>query len=582
MDYLSLFTGVIGEDRPRDPRALNRTVAVARILLGTVGLFAIYIDPTEPIKYAHLAYLLLAAYVIASIALAVVYFRGEPKRVRLGALGEAMDLTWAAAISLFTAGPNSPFFMFFVFALVAATLWRGLAGAFYAAFVGTTVLAIEAFLLKFGVGLSVLEGTYDLNMLIMRATYLIIFGLVIGLLGESEKQTRAKWAFRSSIARTINAQTAVFPAVQLVGISLLEKFAAKRVLIFSEHVSTGRCYVWDSVRPESRFREMEERCGKVLMVPVPEQGRVIRTDAPIFNRRRTSSALGKEEHFRKMYPFRTALATAFSIGSDWAGRVLVLDPLFTFFRANQMGLLNDVVQQTVTAIHNIYLLQTIGREAGAIERARVSRELHDGSIQGLIGLEMQIDVLKRCASGPLRSDLEHAQGVLRSEVRNLRDLMEQLRPIDVGAGELVSSINDLVDKFSRETGIAGRFSAEVGDISLSSRVCQELMRIVKEALANVRRHSGATVVAVRLAASQGGYQLLIDDNGKGFEFSGRLTLAELDAVHRGPIAIKQRVRSIRGDLRIDSLPGQGASLTIFIPDPSKVKNGNRVDAYRDR
>jgi signal transduction histidine kinase len=73
-------------------------------------------------------------------------------------------------------------------------------------------------------------------------------------------------------------------------------------------------------------------------------------------------------------------------------------------------------------------------------------------------------------------------------------------------------------------------------------------------------------VLVRLARQHGGWMLTIEDDGRGFEFSGRLTHAELDENRRGPLVIKQRVRAIEGELTIISKAGQGARLEIKVPD----------------
>ncbi len=102
-------------------------------------------------------------------------------------------------------------------------------------------------------------------------------------------------------------------------------------------------------------------------------------------------------------------------------------------------------------------------------------------------------------------------------------------------------------------------------MDLSPRACRELARTVQEALTNVRQHSGATSVVVRLAAVDGHWQLAIDDNGSGFPFEGRRDHDELDAERAGPLVIKERVRSIGGRLVIHSLPGQGARLEVSIP-----------------
>ena len=92
-----------------------------------------------------------------------------------------------------------------------------------------------------------------------------------------------------------------------------------------------------------------------------------------------------------------------------------------------------------------------------------------------------------------------------------------------------------------------------------------MVQILLEALVNVRRHSGARNVFVRLATVNRDCRLSIDDDGCGFPFAGRLSQADLDASRRGPLVIKERVRLIGGELTIESDPGQGARLEIAVP-----------------
>jgi signal transduction histidine kinase len=123
----------------------------------------------------------------------------------------------------------------------------------------------------------------------------------------------------------------------------------------------------------------------------------------------------------------------------------------------------------------------------------------------------------------------------------------------------------MVDKFQRDTGISSRFISTLQEISLPPRVCAQLARIVQEALANARKHSGARKVLVQLGQHDGRFRLAIDDDGCGFDFSGRLTLTELDAIRKGPLAIKERVRTIGAELVVESVPGEGARLEVSLP-----------------
>jgi signal transduction histidine kinase len=148
---------------------------------------------------------------------------------------------------------------------------------------------------------------------------------------------------------------------------------------------------------------------------------------------------------------------------------------------------------------------------------------------------------------------------------NVRDLMHMLRPIEVEAGRLVEHLADAVNRFQQHTGIQAQLTCGTDELDLSPRVCREVAGIVQEALANVRKHSGATRVLVRLTPCGGTWQLAIDDNGRGFDFEGTLDHEALEAQRRGPLIIKERVRSIGGRLAIHSQPGFGTRLEVTIP-----------------
>jgi signal transduction histidine kinase len=194
-------------------------------------------------------------------------------------------------------------------------------------------------------------------------------------------------------------------------------------------------------------------------------------------------------------------------------------------------------------------------------------------VQSLISVEMQVDVLRRRAPGypqEMEPELGRIQQLLREEVLKLRDLMQQMKPLAVEAKTLVPFLQDTVSKFQRETGISTRFSCQAENIDLPAKVCREVARIVQEALVNVRKHSRAQHVVVQMRAEGDKYHLAIQDDGTGFEFSGRLSQVDLEDQHKGPAVIRERVRSIDGELTVESLPGHGARLDVVIPQKHRT------------
>jgi signal transduction histidine kinase len=243
-----------------------------------------------------------------------------------------------------------------------------------------------------------------------------------------------------------------------------------------------------------------------------------------------------------------------------------LNPQLGNQREHELRFAQNVMRQVAPALYSVYLFRGFRSRAGATERARVARELHDTTIQSLISIEMQVDVLRRRSeNSPLAAELGRIQELLRHEVLNLRELMQTMRPIDIGPHQFLDFIAELVERFSRDTGIAVRFISELQEVTLPAATCRELARVVQESLVNVRKHSGAQTAVVRFGAQDGVWKLVVTDDGNGFPFAGRHTLAELDELRRGPAVIKERVRAVGGDMVIESTPGHGSRLEITVP-----------------
>ena len=253
-------------------------------------------------------------------------------------------------------------------------------------------------------------------------------------------------------------------------------------------------------------------------------------------------------------------------------RLFLLDPPPSLPLLDLLHSLEFFAEQIGPAIYTMLLLDVIRSRAGAIERARLARELHDGVIQSLVGAEMQVAAWRRhqeknepflpSRAVPAMEDLGKLQQLLHNEVISLRELMQQMRAAEVNPEELLDVLAVRVDRFRRDTGIAARFVSDLEEVSLPRDTCQEIVRIVQEALVNVRKHSDARHAIVRFERRNGQWKLSIDDDGRGFPFSGRRSLTDLDESYQGPEIVKERVRAIGGDLFIDSTPGRGSHLEI--------------------
>lgn len=205
--------------------------------------------------------------------------------------------------------------------------------------------------------------------------------------------------------------------------------------------------------------------------------------------------------------------------------------------------------------------------ASVEERARLANELHDSVIQSLIGLRMRMESLQARveADAAVTGALVDASDILSREVSNLRAVMFALKPIEDGPEELSAALADLVHQFGHSHHVITRFVSTTSDDRVPATVRHEIRRIVREALINVHRHSEARHVVVSLSASSGLWHIVVEDDGRGFDFEGRLAHDELDREAKGPRTIKERVRRLGGRITVESTRRSGARLEIALP-----------------
>ena len=496
----------------------------------------------------------------------------------------ASDILWPAVITLFTEGPTSPFFVLFSFPLLAAAYRWGFRETVMTASIVISLLFAEIILVTVaGYGPLFVEGQFELNRAIMRATYLLILGLLLGYLADEDKLLRAETSAVTRVMGLGRVDIGLRGTLRDVLREIQQIFGARRVLLAAHDTVSQRYFLWELWQPPGQaevsihLAELKaEQAPAYFSEPPaaawfwaqPPGGGMENSGLDEEARRVRTPLSGPPDAFLNTHPFHSLKGVAFRFGEDWQGRLFVLDPPAQKFQERELRYLQRLISQAGPSIYSVYLLQRLRARAGAMERARVARDLHDGILQSLVAVEMQVDVLRRRATGQPASfndELGRIQDQLRQEVQNLRELMEQMRPVNLSPQQLLDFLADAVEKFQRSTGIAATFVCEREEVTLSPRVCRELARIVQEALVNVRKHSGARHVVVRFAAQNGRWKLVVDDDGRGFPFTGRFDLAQLDAERKGPLVIKERVRTLGGEITVESTPGRGARLEITLP-----------------
>ena len=558
---------------PREDRLrVERILAGARVFLAATAAVVVYLDPSDPTLFADSAQSVLVVYTIVGVVvLAALKWRPADVVGWRMAL-HAVDLAAAALITSLTAGPGSPFFVFFIFILLAAALRWGSGPT-----VMTGAAAIAWYLAE-----GLLEARFTMTdaevmRFFMRAAYLLVATLVFAQLAGTLGMFYTESEVLSGILARVKRGEGFTTTLQDVLEQCLQHTRAKHAWLVLKDEDTARVYSWrvrakQEAESKPALTELATSDGEALFAALPSEVSIwntgsVRGDAMKLYGLDESGTLTSLSVPAK--PHRDLLAaehadsyTALRVQlAGWDGCLF----LFGAPTADEAALrfLRRLAVHIAPAMHSQYLAARVRSRIGDLERARLARELHDGLIQSLIGLEMQLDALRRRTTPPaIGEELQTIQARLHDSILDTRDLMAHLKPQTHGRESLLSELTVLIERFRHDTGIDARLVCNVDEVDCSARTSQELARIVQEALVNVRKHAGARNVVVRITRGDDHWTLSIDDDGRGFAFSGRLTQEELDRQRRGPVVIKERVRAIGGELSIESEPGRGARLTI--------------------
>ena len=583
---------------PGETRRIERWLATARVFLAISALAAIYMDPTQ-LGQGPVAYGLLGLYLVHGVLVMTLLRRKKQSTSGFRLLIHAVDIVWPAFISVFAEGPRSPFFLFFFFVLAAAAYRWGLWETLSTAAAEVALLWMESLLLlhvwkptralpwRVLAGLNVNLMEFEPKRLFMLSVYLIVMGLLLGYLAEQQKHLRAEKAMVTGMLAKVRVEAGLRATLEQMFSEVLTMYGATKLLIAAQEAHSHRIFVGELLklqgkRPELTWLDSGPREQKTYLNDYPGEVCYATWDGQrrsILALDHDGNQLGTPETaslsaLQEIHPFNSAITVSFLFPGEWRGRVFLFEPARQGEKIEELRFLLDVVRQVGPAIYNVYLLHRLRRRAGAAERARVARELHDGAVQSLIAVEMQVDVLKRQANNgaAIGAELGRIQGLLREEVLKLRELMQQMKSMDVDSQRLLSVMNDTVERFQRETGISARFVSGVEALDMPQRVCRELVRIVQEGLVNVRKHSRAQHALVRLDSNGMHWKLTLEDDGQGFAFSGRLNETQLDEIGKGPMIIRERVRLIAGELTVESNPGRGARLEVTVPRGGELPN----------
>lgn len=558
--------------------AVERLFALGRVVIAVMQA-AVLTLPSGP-KHFEVAHVLAHAFALyAALQLVMVWRRPKLEQKTCEFLHTG-DLVWASAISALSGGVSSHYYPVFVLVLISAGYRWGLRRAVMDAGIIVGVATTESLMSYWGLTPWAFEG----DMFLTRVGYIVVLAFLFGILAEGQLALRFQALAVGGIMARVSQDTLVVPVVRAFLAEALDVFQARRVVLAVQERDAGSPVLWESTRSaaggDNTFSRRHltpaewEAWFHVLPADVAsyeaecKNGSDPRRSPLVLTRagERFTGAVAVPSALGGGLRWRTVMAARVDASEHWKARVYVFDPALRPGGYVRLAFLQNVAAQVGPSFLNVFLMRKLRTSAASAERGRLARELHDGAVQTLLGLELRLEVLRRRAGadGELASELSQLQDIVRAGTMDVRALIELLTPVTLEPKELGVALHDLVQRFGRTNHIETAFEWAGADTELSPRQSHDAYRLAQEALVNVRRHSGATRVHVRFEADPGGALLIVEDDGKGLGFVGRMSHDQLAAGHMGPRVLRERVEGMGGRLVAESSDA-GARLELSFP-----------------
>jgi len=246
------------------------------------------------------------------------------------------------------------------------------------------------------------------------------------------------------------------------------------------------------------------------------------------------------------------------------------------FDAEDLSLMITTANQAAIAIESARLYQSVRKERDRIIQAQedvrrqVARNLHDGTVQFLSAILMGIDHMEHLLESrpeAARSELEALRDLTRQAAQQARLALFELRPLILETRGLVPALQAYVDQLEGEQ-FSMHFEPPARPLpEMEAATARTIFAIIQEAVNNARKHAGPNDVWVRLSCLEGWLQVVVEDNGRGFDVDSLMR----DYDRKGSIGVlsmRERAELIDGRLDISSCTqgsGSGTCITLRVP-----------------
>lgn len=486
-----------------------RMLALMRCILAFSAFAIVFIDASDTPQWSGIVRASLGFYCLYSSIVALASRRsGWPKPHRAQHWADVLFYVYLTAL---TGGAASIFFNFFLFAILVAAFTRGFREGLLVSW--TSLLAYAAVTMA----MAPPGNEFEFDRAMIRAVYLFVFGSMISYWGGYESLLKRRLALLNDINNTWSPRLGADRVISANLRRLLDFYDADAcVLVVRPASAPAERVMYRSLRTagSATARPIEMTLGAsepLLALPASLAAFHHAPDGPWRQRWRghgTRGADGRKpaaDYRRDCAALANLLDTASFITVPYAQHEEANGRLFLTgarhgFGMPDIGFLAQAAAAIATVAANTMLMEELISRASEQERRKISRDLHDSTIQPYIGLKLALDALLRDAppANPLAPRLREIAEMTGMTIRDLRDYAASFKgKAEVSGDSLLTAIGRRTDNMRRFYGIEVDMQASL-PAGLGERAATEIFHIVSEGLSNILRHTHARKAFVRL------------------------------------------------------------------------------------
>jgi signal transduction histidine kinase len=539
----------------------GRVISLGRLALACVFLLGVWLDPTQPSRAPGVGYLILALYVVFSGVQLGLTWNSWWLESRLAAPAHVIDIGVFSVMVFLSEGYTSPFFTFFVFLLLSATIrwgWRE-----------TALTALGVITLFFLAGLAALEygeAEFDVQRLIFRSAYLVVLSLILIWFGVNQK-----------------AKARQMPRMELEGSSGPAQLPIQHALEYALQRTGGEHALfawWEQEEPWTNVSTLVDGEVRTRRFAPGEYDELVdpalANKAFIFDRSRgrvvsdrpsRATKLGDALHPRFAEEMGLTSGLVLPVQTEEFGGLVIVSGV-PGLCSDDLAVAESVSQEISAALQRMSLFRM--SEDSAVVRTRLSlaRDLHDSVVQLLAGTSFRLEAIRKAAGAgrDIGADVQALQTELAQEQRDLRTFILKLRndPEVRGRTDLRTGLSVLAERMSRQWGIECLVEGGSASLEVPARLEHDVHQLVREGVANAVRHGQATEVKLHLNGGDQLVRLDIADNGSGFAVPPGAADGEETAEAVRPWSLRERVRELGGKLHLSSA-STGSRVSITLP-----------------